>query len=54
MLKHYEHGTDVWQACDPPTVGSQRHYAPLEHEGCFRDFLESLRSFLVRAGYLPA
>ncbi len=38
MLAHYERGRDIWQ----PDKGPR-----------FRSFPESLRAFLIRAGYLP-
>jgi hypothetical protein len=51
MLRHYEHGMDVRQFCDSylPTA----HACKPGHETHYRDFPESLRAFLIRAGYLP-
>lgn len=52
MLKHYEPGVDVWQPCGLGD-SEQRTDGPAKPVICFRDFPESLRAFLTRAGYLP-
>lgn len=50
MLRHYEHGVDVWQSCD--SYLPAKHACKPGHETRYRDFPESLRAFLIRAGYL--
>lgn len=53
MLRHYEHGKDVRQFCDSHGSAEQHYACKPGHETRYRDFPESLRAFLIRAGYLP-
>ena len=53
MLRHYEHGRDVKQVCTVPTSANTHYRCPEGHETHYRDFPESLRAFLTRAGYIP-
>jgi len=52
MLRHYEHGKDVRQFCDSHGSAEQHYACKPGHETRYRDFPESLRAFLIRAGYL--
>ena len=52
MLKHYERGGDLWQACDVPVSAWTDHRCPDGHGTHFTNFPDSLRAFLVRTGYL--
>lgn len=54
MLRHYEHGADIWQRCDAPPSDYVDHRCPEDKASHYRDFPESLRAFLIRTGYLPA
>ena len=53
MLRHYERGKDVAQVCSVPTSAKTHYRCPEGHETHYRDFPDSLRAFLTRAGYLP-
>lgn len=53
MLKHYEHGGDLWEPCSVPVSAWVDHRCPEGHITHFHDFPQSLRAFLVRTGYLP-
>lgn len=54
MVKHYEHGRDLWQPCDVPASAWVDHRCPAGHGTRFDDFPASLRAFLQRAGYLSS
>ncbi|WP_277984246.1 hypothetical protein [Sphingomonas faeni] len=54
MLKHYEHGSDLWEPCDMPVSAWVNHRCPEGHVTHFRDFPESLHAYLVRTGYLSS
>jgi len=54
MLKHYEHGVDLWEACNVPASAWTDHHCPEGQVTRFKDFPDSLRAFLQRTGYLPA
>jgi hypothetical protein len=54
MLKHYEHGADLWEPRAVPVSAWVDHRCPEGHVTHFRNFPASLRAFLTQAGYLPA
>jgi hypothetical protein len=54
MLRHYERDGDLWEPCDLPVSAWTDQRCPEGHITHFRDFPDSLRAFLTRAGYLPA
>jgi len=53
MMRHYEHGADVWRPCNRQTQ-EQRNRRPGGGVRCFPDFPDSLHAFLMRAGYLES
>ncbi len=54
MLKHYEHGGNLWEPCSVPVSAWTDHRCPEGHVRRFKNFPASLRAFLRRTGYLPA
>ena len=54
MMRHYEHGADLWQGCTVPVAAWVNDRCPDGHATHFRDFPESLRAFLRRTGYLSS
>ncbi len=54
MVKHHEHGRDVWQPCDVPASDWVDHHCPAGHDTRFDDFPASLRAFLQRSGYISS
>lgn len=53
MLKHYEHDGVLWEPCDLAPSEWKDHRCPEGHVTRFKSFSDSLRAFLIRAGYIP-